>query len=507
MKKTRLLIKTKDLSAALITFFISSHAFSISQINSEFEMLLPRQFQQILIDKNWETLMNKEFEGNWQFPDQETVSQNVPVKIKNISLKIKSFLQKPALGENEDVLALTAKNLQAQIDIGEVSVDHVVERVVGGVIGRFRIQASCKNVLLALAPGKGSFTMHVAPSVESTSAGVTLESFNLSWLPGSWVPQNLQCEGVQGFTDLIKAEIEKMTSDSAQFIEPQRALIARYLEDSLRNVKVDLSQPKQLIVSRPDIQVLMKIDEYKSLGKSGASLRGLFQINFLRVEDKEVKALTLSDEANTIRDSQVRLQLPKDFVKEVASAAYTANTWLHKVGSDKLPGFSDLMSSRFNQTFVWPELKNYSTSTKFLFDVYSNKDLSIQGQGLTYQLKATFNSLMQAPRGGKYIPFMNFGIPFNSKVQLKVESERAFATFVNPTMGLTYKWDTAYVKKYYPSQRFNADTIRDRIVGNLWGKTMNFAIPKIPITDIISLKVMKAAVPAGKNDIIFRLAP
>lgn len=507
MIKARPLKKTKGLSAALLTFFISSHAFSVSQINSEFEMLLPRQFQQILIDKKWETLMNREFQGNWQFPNQQTTSQEVPVKINNISLKIKSYLQKPSLDSGKELLRLTSKNLQAEINIGDVSVDHVIERVVGGIIGRFRIQASCKNVVLSLAPGKGSFAMLLSPAVESSSAATNLESFSLSWLPGSWVPQVLQCEGAQGFTDLIKTEITKLTNDSAKFIEPQKDLIRKYIEASLENIRVDFSQSKNIIVSRPDIQVLMKIDELKDLGQNGASLRGVLQIDFLKSSDKIIKNLSLVDNLRANQTGQTSLILPKDFIKEVASASYAANSWLHRVGSEKMPGFSTLMNSRFYQLFIWPDLRNYSTSTKFMFDVYSNKDISIQGQGLVYQIKATFNSLMHAPRGGKYIPFMNFGIPFNSKMQMKVENEKASVTFVNPIMGLTYQWDSSYVKKYYPSRKFDADTIRDRIVGDLWGKTMTFSIPRIPVTDELSFKVMKASVPSGGQDIVLQLAP
>lgn len=510
MKKARPLTKTKALSAALITFFISSHAFSISQINSEFELMLPRQFQQIFIDKKWETLINKDFQGNWQFPDQQTVSeQNVPVKIKNISLKMRSFLQKPALGNNQEVLQLTSKDLQAQIDIGEVSVDHVIERVVGGIIGRFRIQASCRNVVLTLAPGKGTFGMILSPVVKGSSIGTNLESFSLSWSPGSWIPQSLQCEGAQGFTDLIKAEIDKMTSDSAKLIEPQRPMIAQYIVDSIKDLQVDFSQPKNLVISRPDIQVLMKMSEYKDLGQNGASLKGVLQIHFLKAKDKQVKmlALTSRDSANAVYNSQASLRLPKDFIKEVASASYTANSWLHKTTSDKFSGFATLMNSRFYQLFIWPELRNYPMSTKFLFDVYSNKDVTILGQGLSYKIRATFNSMMQAPKGGKSIPFMYFGIPFTSDVNFKVENGTAYTTFVNPYMGLTYQWDSSYVKKYYPSQKFDADTIRDRIVGDLRGKTMSFPIPKVPVTDEISLRVLKASVPTGKQDLVFQLAP
>ncbi len=182
-------ITTKGLSAALITFFISSHAFSKSQINSEFELTLPRQFQQHLIEKKWESLVNKEFQANWQFPDQQVNAQEVPVRIRQLSLKVKTLLQKPSLDDSQSILKLSSKNLQAELHMGEVSVDHVVERVVGGIIGRFRVQVQCKDVVLNLQPGQGSFSVVLSPQVENVKAGIQVESVDLSWLPGSWVAQ------------------------------------------------------------------------------------------------------------------------------------------------------------------------------------------------------------------------------------------------------------------------------------------------------------------------------
>lgn len=498
-------ITTKGLSALLATIFISSHAFSSSQIDSEFELLLPRQFQQTLIEKKWETLMNEEFQGNWQLPDQQITAQDVPVNIKNISLKIKTYLQKPSLG-NQTVLQLSSKNLQAELYIGEVFVDHVVERTVGGITGRFRIQASCKDVTLSMSPGKGSFSMVVSPKVQNSSAGTEVQSVDLSWLPGSWTSQGIQCEGVEGFGDILKNEINNIANDSAKFVEPQKELIKHYVQDSLNKIQLDFSQPRQLVVSRPDINVVMNVDEYKDLGTDGASVHGKLNIVFTRTPDQATKILKLDPTTSISKSTEANLRLPKDFVKEVLSRAYSANSWLHQVTSDKIPGFSTVMNSRFIQFFIWPALMSFSKSTKFLFDVYSNKDVNISGSGTQYQMTSTLYSRMQAPKNGSYVPFMNFTLPFSSKVQIKVENGKAQAYFANPTLGMTPQWASSYVSKYNPSKRFSTGTIRDKIISALWGKTVSVDIPKIPLTEGLSLNVKKIIAPTNQ-DITLQLQP
>ncbi|KYG61332.1 hypothetical protein AZI85_09685 [Bdellovibrio bacteriovorus] len=475
-------------------------------MNSEFQLALPRQFQENLISKKWESLVNQEFQGNWQFPDQEITTQDVPVKIKNISLKVKTHLEKPSLQNQQTVLQLTSKNLEAQLTIGEVSVDHIVERVVGGIIGRFRIQASCKNVVMTMIPGKGSMSMAVAPSVGSTNAAALVQSVDVGWAPGSWSSTGIQCEGVEGFADLLKTEIDKIANDSVSFIQPKKDLIRKYVQDYLQDIKLDFSSPRQLIVSRPDISVLMKVDEYKDQGEAGALIKGHLQIDFLNTKDSEVKNLVLTPGTAPMSSGEAQIILPKDFIKEVLLKAYSANAWLHKITSDKLPGFGSLMSSRFMQFFVWPALRDYSKSTKFLFDVYSNKDMEIQGGGLQYQAKANFYARMQAPRSGQYVPFVNWSVPFNSKINLKVENGKASATLVNPSLGMTPYYDASYVAKYSPNRRILYGTIRDKIISGIWGQTMTMEIPKIPLMEGVSLKVKKVLAP-NNQDITLQLTP
>ncbi|WII71022.1 hypothetical protein QJS83_11170 [Bdellovibrio sp. 22V] len=450
--------------------------------------------------------MNKEFQGNWQFPDQEILSQDVPVKLKNISLQMKTFLHKPALGNGQSVLELASKNLNAEIHMGEVSVDHVVERVVGGIIGRFRVHALCKDVVLTLSPGKGSFAMVVAPQLGSTQAGMAVQSVHLAWEPGSWTTPEIKCEGVEGFDDLLRQEITKIANDSQRFVEPQKELIKKYIQDSLKEFKFDFGGAKQLVAMRPDVRILMKIDNYQDTGEAGALVKGHLEIEFTQSKTEEVKILTLDATKAMPVSSEAQLRLPKEFAKEVLRMAYGANSWIHQVYSNKLPGFSALTGSRFAQFFVWPELMNYSKSAKFLFDVYSNKDVDIQGAGTNYQVKATFLSKMQAPRSGKYVPFMNFTLPFSSKVQIKVDGGKAQAYFANPSLGMTPQWDASYVKKYGPNRRFSTSKIRDKIVSGLWGKRVTVQLPQIPIAEDLSLSVKKLIAPADQ-DMLLQLAP
>lgn len=498
---------TRKLSVALLTFFTTIPAFSAAVVESEFELKLPRQFQQSLIEEKWKSLMTEKFQAKWQFPDQHIFSQDIPVDIKGLSLQMKTQLQKPALGSGQSTLTLTSRDLSAQLYIAEISVDHVIERNVGGVIGRFRVQASCKDIVLNLRKNQGKFEINLSPQVSGTQAGASVNAVDLSWSPGSWeYSSEFLCQGAQGFDSILRVEVDKIANDSVRFVEPQRDLLKKYVQDYLQNVVLDFSSPRKLVVARPDIDVTMKVQEFTDLGEDGLRAKGVLEITFARAAETPRTVLKLSGPSEKTASEMASLRLPKDFIKTVLAQAYRANTWLHQVNSSQLPGFSTVMNSRFVQFFVWPALMNFSKSAKFQFDVYSNKDVSISGQRLQYQVKNQLYARMQAPKSGKYVPFMNFSLPFTSLIDVKVSEGVAQAKFVNPSLGMVASFDDSYVARYRPSTRFSTSTIRDRIVGGLWGQTVRMTIPKIPVAEGLGLNVKKLLT-TDSSDLVLQLTP
>lgn len=493
----------RNLSVGLLTILTSSHAFSLSQINSEFELVIPRQFQEHLIDNAWETFVGREFQGNWQFSDQQMVSQGVPVQLKGVNLNMRTYLQKPTLGSAGNFVGVVSKNMQAQVRVSEVSVDHVIEREVGGIVGRFRVQALCKDVVLNLTPGQGEFSVAVTPLVGSSSARVEVKDVNLKWSAGAWKVGALSCTGVQGFEALISEAVEAISNDSESFVSSQKENLKKYVSDAIQGTSFDFSQARTLIVSRPDIQVIMKIDDYRDLGEQGIRARGHLEISFLKAPDKEVQILKLLKSEDGVSEKQAFLRLPKDFIKEVAMQAYSANSWSHQVDSTRIPGFATLMRSRFYQFFVWPALMAFPKHSKFTFDVFSNKNIEIQGEGLNYRIKAPLFARMNAPKGTQMVPFMNFSSYIDSKVTMKFTGGKLLTTMTQPALSLNSQWDSGFLSKYSPSKRFSSSLIRDYALEAVGGKTMTLDIPEIPLADSLKLKVSGFTAPSGQDMTLF----
>ncbi|WP_413558978.1 hypothetical protein [Bdellovibrio sp. HCB209] len=488
-------------------FLFSQQAFSSATVESEFEIVLPKQFQQNLIEEKWKTLVNKEFQANWQFPDQLVeAQQGVQVQLKGLSLALKTQLQKPNLSNGETKVILQSKDLSAQMTIASVSVDQWIEQTINGITGRFHLQAECSNVTLNMKPGAGSFAVSVSPEVDANEAGGRIEDVDLAWQPNAWTVGAFNCTGAEGFENIVNEQITQISNDSGAFVTPKKALLLSYLNQYLGSWSFDFSKPRTLVSARSDINMSMVVDSFDESNPDRAIVKGRLLITFTRAKSGS-KTLTLSkDAANYGSSSQAAIRVPKDLAKELMVQAYSADTWVHQFYSTQISGLSSLMNSRFMQWFVWPELMDYPKSSKFLFNVYSNKDPKVTGSGLKYQVGMNLLSQMQAPKNGKYIPFMNFIVPFSSNVTVGVADSKASVKFTNTSLDLKYSWDSSYVKKYSPKTRFAASTIESKALGAISDKTMSFALPAIPLTEGVNLKIKKAST-MSNSDLLLQLAP
>jgi hypothetical protein len=499
----------KAAASAVVSLLLSSTAFSASLLESEFEIKIPRQFQQNLIEQKWKSLESKDFTANWQFPQQTFVSQDIPIVFEGMTLAMKTRLKQPSVGGgSKTTINLASTSLEASIRIAALTVDHIIERDVGGIIGRFRIQARCENVNLNLTKNAGHFALSLSPRVNAGQVGADVQGFDLAWSPGAWSIQGeLKCEGAEGFDNLIKEQVQVFAQDSEKFLAPQKALIAEYLENYFSSLNFDLATPRELVSARSDIKTSLVFDETKEDSSQGLWAKGRVIMEFQKsTRNKSQKLVLQSSIFSESAGSQVLIRLPPEFAREVVAEAFSANSWSQRFASSSIPGFSTVMNSRLTQLFVWPELRNYSRSAKFLFDLNSKKDFEVSGEGLQYSVKSSLQAKMWAPRSSGYVPFMYFTMPMNSKVQLSVSKGVLKTKLPNPSLGLSYSWDSDYVRKYNPSERFSASKIRDKVQDGLWGETLTYPLPKVPLYGDIGLQILSIDVNA-KSELNLRLTP
>jgi hypothetical protein len=352
-----------------------------------------------------------------------------------------------------------------------------------------------------MIPGKAQLTMQLSPEFDGPLLRAHVDDANLTWAPDAWEIQSLNCTGAEGFDDIVRAEIYKRTGD-ASIVTSRKAELLQYARDYVSSHFIDLSTPRSLITARPDIEVSMRVTNFMGSEKN-AVIRGIVRVEFTQLRTGDTVNLHLGNQA-VGSSSNTLVRIPEEFVLAVAKQAYAGNTWVAKVYSDEIPGFQSLMKSRFTQFFVWRELMKYPKTARFLFEVYSPKNISVTGKNLNYEVKAPLFAKMYAPRGGEYVPFMNFSVPLTSDVKLSLKSGTVTANFTDVRIGLQEYWEPSYVEKYSPSRTFAAEKIRSRIESSVQNKSLDYQLPSIPVSDDISLVVQRAE-PTKSGDLILYL--
>lgn len=485
----------------VICFSLCRGAMASSVVQSEFEMLLPRSFQQNLIEQEWRTLQSHEFKFSWMLPDQTFDTPDVKVLLAGLKLDLSTRLERPDIGSGGETVLLQSRGLEADLSVQSIAIDQWITREVGGVIGRFRVQAKCEDVQLHMKPGKALLTMQLSPVFDGALLRARVDDANLTWTPDAWEIVTLNCTGAEGFDDVVRAEIYKRTGD-ASIVTSQKATLMEYVRGYVSSHTLDLSKSRRLITARPDILVSMQVTDFSGT-KVNAVLRGVVRVEFTRQRTGDSVFVRLSGKRLSSSSTAV-IRVPEDLFLAVAKQLYAGNTWTDKIYSNEISGFQSLMQSRFAQFFVWRELIKYPKSSKFLFEVYSPKDVSVTGKNLSYDVKAPLFSKMSAPREGELVPFMNFSVPMSSKVNLTLNNSVVKAKFSNVSLGLQEQWDPSYVAKYSPSRVFAREKIRQRIQRSVQGFTVNYALPSIPVSDETALVIQKAA-PNKSGDLILYL--
>lgn len=467
-----------------------------TRVASEFELLLPRPFLQDLVDQQWQIFQKDEFTFSWAVPDRNYATPDGEVLLSGLQLDAATKFHEPQLEADGESVSFVSKDLRADLSIQVISIDQYIEREVGGVIGRFRIQARCENVRLKMKPGQGIFTMRLRPTFNRAVLGVQVEDVSLHWTTAAWELAPLTCTGAEGFEDLIAAEILRLSGDDSVAQEHKNILLEFARSFASAHV-IDLSKPRELTSPWPGLKLSLQMQDFVVRPES-AVLRGVLRVDFIHQGSGDEIFLKLPSGASD-SDSVVtaQLRIPESFVLVLARQLFASHSWKKRLSSEQIPGFRTLMSSRWTQFFVWRELLRFSKSAEFLFDVSPAKDPLVKGSKLRYQVRTAIAARMYAPKGGHYVPFMDFNIPFTSRVHLGVGRGNLTADFREVNLELQGQWVPSYLRTYHPYRKFAAAKIQPRLRQAAEGTSFTYALPVFPLGDLLNLRLEKLKSSSG----------
>jgi hypothetical protein len=487
-----------------MSFLFAHGAYADATVVSEIELKLPRSFQQRIIDKQWNSLQARVFATTLPLPDQSLHVTDSDVLLSGLRLDMQTQLKKPAVPSPGPTAVLESSNLSAHLRIQSVSVDQYIVREIGGVVGRFHLQARCENIDLAMAPGEGRFKMQLSPVLNGARIATHLDDMEVAWTPHAWSVGPMTCTGAQGFEDIVTAQILNLVSNSSVLTE-RKAELMPYVQNYLDTLSVDISKPRILTLRRPDIQYSLRLTGLTSEERTLVA-RGLLSVRFKKLKSEAPLYLPLGRSSKSIDDGAAKLRVPEKFLRVLLTHAFSSGSWSAQVASANLPGFNEFRNSRLIACFLWPSLESFPLATPFVFDITSSKPLEIEGFDLNYTIQSELAVRMSAlDADQRRTPYMNFRVPLESRVRISLVDGTLAAKFTGVSLDIWPSFATSYEQTHHVNHTFAADQLESRLISAGEGTELRYPLPTVQFLDFPSLRVLSVSTAEPGADLVFAL--
>lgn len=399
------------------------------------------------------------------------------------------------LDQKPGALSFKVSHLQAQIQIGEIKVDQIIEQRMGSVRARLRIFALCRGAVAQVDGNLSYLKSDVIPVLTGSELKAQLFNTQVFFENPQVQITNLQCEGAQGFDSYLKTELQTLLQNSSHLSMALQNEYMNQLNQELSKLKVTWNQPQLLLKdSRFQAWVFPQAIEFLENGEWLS--RGIIRFNFIRqnyqitASEKElVNPVLRFTKIPKLLSDQTELVLPENTVLEVVRAYLNPQYWTSIYHSSESSEFKKLMKSRFKQFFVWTDLMNFSKSTDFLFQNQLQSTPQISwAESSVLSVKAQVLSHMLAPIKGTYKPFMNFNIPVNTLLKVEIINNELKFSPSNLSLSLNYQWAPGYCEiresncGYFSKKRFT------KAIGSYLNST-GFSFPLPLMEPLMGLKI------------------
>ncbi len=364
--------KIQNLILSLLTVFISFPGYSATPQPSGRDGTVVALFTPWpVFQKSLQSLLSGYTISNQQsLPDQIVQASGLNWHVNQISWKLKSNFITTQTSQNS--LQLDSKNLQLALSIGQISVDQVIQKVVGGSTIDIHIQAQCDPIQLSQTQAHGS--AHVVYQFSAASITTQVDQVQLQWPANTWSVGALNCRGPKGLDSALKNELFQQLRSSTPLLPFIQSGLATGIQSGVNQLISRLKLPTPIQVSGNKLPLHLSFAQFQSMTE-GLLVYG--QLTWpIQGASRTPENLMISRLPSEVATSRVPVLLtPTLGWSRLIRAEVAANPVSAKISLNQIPAFQNLLNNRLQQLFAWPDLLHYEEEDPFSFVARS---LSIQ---------------------------------------------------------------------------------------------------------------------------------
>jgi len=460
------------------------------ELSSEFKLQLHIGLLDSLIKDFWSSLGRKQTIplSNIQINDP------IPISITGIRANIEYEFSEPQRIERSREWELKSNAISAELHIDNINATQIIEKDIGGIIVRIRLEAECHNIRLSLPQGLSYINTHLRTDINNGQIKISMPFFDANWNEGAWQVQSMTCTGAEGFDQVVANEALKKLSSLHNFNNEIETELSKQLALLSEKSSVLLLAKRELTTDQEYLKISFEPNEVIEGEEDSIEVDGILKFTYPNISKNEnishFFSLTKNDleliEKDPLKSS--RLLLPFHTIRGLIMGGYLSGKLNYSMRSYEIPAFQSLMQSRWKQFFAWPDLMRFRKNTTFLFQFLASGPPSFEnpktgGAGeITGLLTLPLSARMYAPQNSTYVPYAEFQSMLAGNTKLKLLKNGKVKFQINTDkLKINYRWSQKYLEKYEPSEYIAVGLMSDALKDSLNAEGLELTIPSIPI--------------------------
>ena len=362
---------------------------------------------------------------------------------------------------NVDRFNLASKNMEIQVQVARVAIDQIIEQVVDGAIVRVHIQAECGPLTISntVARATGILLYQFGPDRISTQ----LNQFDLQWPTQSWTVSNVICKGPAGFSETLQTELMSRLKSSDEIKPWISHIVADKIQVGVDQLIQRIKVPTAVPLPQQTRPITMTFSGFEARSEGLVTRANLVWNANSTIR---TRPFVVPQWPTGVPTHQPTLLLPQEGLSDYMTASVLAAPEIKKIDLQKVESFHNLMHSRIQQLFAWPDLFHYAKASPFSLQLkrpssFSLKwnangtaraHLDVQAWVLSFREGKTWNYLnLRSNATGVLSPTVTDG-----KFQLRAQLDEAN---VKPAYSVSYT--EAFEPKTFLSTRILSDLVKN----------------------------------------------
>ncbi len=332
------------------------------------------------------------------------------------------------LANQEVSFTLTWNN--PQFKVGTFEIHDTVKKVVGGIPLYFHLDGSCSGMAMSTPGGQWKVNGKIHWDFVANKFAVNWLDFQMSKNESAISTVDVgQCTGSAGLVQSLHDTVLNITRDRQWLESVMKSGAGDWLQTSFNDLQEKLLLPREIPMNQdltlswlPKVMGtmpggLIRVAGQFTLSKPGAMYSNL---NIVRTAEAE-ESLKFVKESGFV--------LPKDSLTAILSYMHNNAELIKRIKSSDIAAFQSVMSSRFMQFFVWPDLMSFSKSTVFYFDVGAAREPQLtNGQtlpsgGSVFNVQSPLLVSQWAPADKQYLPYVDFRANLSGQLLASVKDD------------------------------------------------------------------------------------